>query len=629
MMNDLHRIQSFLLQSNPYYVVRDMNQLFNSPSFRNVVTNLGYTIHVADDPIAIRLAYETFRLSNQKGTFLLVISQDFSSVPFDILKSSLQVTITWGLLFPHLNESALQQFNSEELLQLLDAHAYMPKTMQSYEESMIYLFNKLYDIDLKRYFSHPYEFYAYVASCYESRGGFPAQFKTFLKEAHSLSPLWTSHQELFESQIKLRKLLNQQFMNDVTQYDMLQRENSSFYEVTFPGLSFYLRPEIMDQLTKLPVENKKRYPVEIQSLLVEQSKQTADMIPLVELPVSNYQSFTLNDWKTYGKQIGQTRASYLLNDLSLPVETVENIRTANSQFEDWLVSSFESLRSLPSVPSPKLSHQIPHFLSKSSADKIALIVMDGMSFTMWEVIKPTLLKKGWSFEEHSVFSWVPTLTNVSRQAIFSGKEPRAFADSFSTTNKEAQLWKSFWIEDGYQQNEIFYQRGLGIEEYTTESILSLRSPYARVYGCVIDVIDRFMHSAIQGLVSVFRETQLWLQGGYLLSLLQDLHQSGYEIYLTADHGHIEATGTGRINEGILANTKGQRVRNYDTMLIRERTHVEHSSSIEWNSSGLPPTIYPLLASGHSAFVTKNERVVTHGGIHIEEVIVPFVQLIRE
>lgn len=628
-MNNLHRIQSFLLQSNPYYVVRDMNQLFNSPSFRNVVTNLGYTVHVADDPIAIRLAYETFRLSNQKGPFLLVISQDFSSVPFDILESSLPVTMTWGLLFPHLNESALQQFNSEELLQLLDAHAYMPKTMQSYEESMIYLFNKLYDIDLKRYFSHPYEFYAYVASCYESRGGFPAQFKTFLKEAHSLSPLWTSHQELFESQIKLRKLLNQQFMNDVTQYDMLQRENSSFYEVTFPGLSFYLRPEIMDQLTKLPVENKKRYPVEIQSLLVEQSKQTADMIPFVELPVSNYQSFTLNDWKTYGKQIGQTRASYLLNDLSLPVETVENIRTANSQFEDWLVSSFESLRSLPSVPSPKLSHQIPHFLSKSSADKIALIVMDGMSFTMWEVIKPTLLKKGWSFEEHSVFSWVPTLTNVSRQAIFSGKEPRAFADSFSTTNKEAQLWKSFWIEDGYQQSEIFYQRGLGIVEYTTESILSLRSPHARVYGCVIDVIDRFMHSAIQGLVSVFRETQLWLQGGYLLSLLQDLHQSGYEIYLTADHGHIEATGTGRINEGILADTKGQRVRNYDTMLIRERTHVEHSSSIEWNSSGLPPTIYPLLASGHSAFVTKNERVVTHGGIHIEEVIVPFVQLIRE
>jgi len=606
-----------------------MNQLFNSPPFRNMVTNLGYTVHVADDPIAIRLAYETFRLSNQKGTFLLVISQDFSSVPFDILESSLQVTITWGLLFPHLNESALQQFNGEDLLQLLDAHEHLPKAMQSYEESMIYLFNMLYDIDLKRYFSHPYEFYAYVASCYESRGGFPAQFKTFLKEAHSLSPLWTSHQELFESQIKLRKLLNQQFMNDVTQYDMLQRENSSFYEVTFPGLSFYLRPEIMDQLTKLPVENKKRYPVEIQSLLVEQSKQTADMIPLAELPVSNYQSFTLNDWKTYGKQIGQTRASYLLNDLSLPVETVENIRTANSQFEDWLVSSFESLRSLPSVPSPKLSHQIPHFLSKSSADKIALIVMDGMSFTMWEVIKPTLLKEGWSFEEHSVFSWVPTLTNVSRQAIFSGKEPRAFADSFSTTNKEAQLWKSFWIEDGYQQSEIFYQRGLGIEEYTTESILSLRSPYARVYGCVIDVIDRFMHSAIQGLVSVFRETQLWLQGGYLLSLLQDLHQSGYEIYLTADHGHIEATGTGRINEGILANTKGQRVRNYDTMLIRERTHVEHSSSIEWNSSGLPPTIYPLLASGHSAFVTKNERVVTHGGIHIEEVIVPFVHLIRE
>jgi hypothetical protein len=42
--------------------------------------------------------------------------------------------------------------------------------------------------------------------------------------------------------------------------------------------------------------------------------------------------------------------------------------------------------------------------------------------------------------------------------------------------------------------------------------------------------------------------------------------------------------------------------------------------------GLPPDFLPLFASGRGAFVPKGEPVVAHGGMSLEELIVPFVNV---
>jgi hypothetical protein len=46
----------------------------------------------------------------------------------------------------------------------------------------------------------------------------------------------------------------------------------------------------------------------------------------------------------------------------------------------------------------------------------------------------------------------------------------------------------------------------------------------------------------------------------------------------------------------------------------------------WDPVGLPEKYFPLLAPPRRAFVREGERIVSHGGISVEELIVPFIRI---
>jgi hypothetical protein len=114
----------------------------------------------------------------------------------------------------------------------------------------------------------------------------------------------------------------------------------------------------------------------------------------------------------------------------------------------------------------------------------------------------------------------------------------------------------------------------------------------------------------------------------LAALVGRLLDQGYEVWLTADHGNIECTGQGRPKEGVIAETRGERARVYPTPELRDQVAGAFDFGRAWSPIGLPPGYFPLLASGQDAFVSADERIVAHGGLSIEEVLVPLVKLER-
>ena len=89
-------------------------------------------------------------------------------------------------------------------------------------------------------------------------------------------------------------------------------------------------------------------------------------------------------------------------------------------------------------------------MTAGHARKVALVVMDGLSLDQWVTIResalaglPELLCR-----ESALFAWVPTLTAVSRQALFAGKVPLFFAASLYTTDKELIVP---WVQIGPQR----------------------------------------------------------------------------------------------------------------------------------------------------------------------------------
>lgn len=337
---------------------------------------------------------------------------------------------------------------------------------------------------------------------------------------------------------------------------------------------------------------------------------------------------TATDNATFGlaaKVIGRWRNEYNpLND-----KQISSINDVNSKFQSWLTKNFDPTVSLSPYPKPKMVHQIPDFMNHSDYNqKKALIVMDGMSFTQWYIINEYLINNHFKTEVSPTLTWIPSITSVSRQSIFSGKIPLNFSDTISTTNYEERQWKDFWVDNGFSKSDIYYQRALGSSNYI-ETDLQYVLRNKNIIGCVIDSIDRFMHAAQQGLWSVHSELKYWLDKGFLLSFLNDLVQNDFEVYITSDHGNLESQGIGRINQGILANSKGERVRVYDDKSIRNRTRDDYFEvSQNWDSQFLPLNYYPLIAKETYAFITKNDKIVGHGGTSIEEVYVPFVKVTR-
>ena len=81
-------------------------------------------------------------------------------------------------------------------------------------------------------------------------------------------------------------------------------------------------------------------------------------------------------------------------------------------------------------------------------------------------------------------------------------------------------------------------------------------------------------------------------------------------------------------EGVIAETRGQRARVYPTPELRAQVAASFAFAREWQPVGLPPGYFPLVAGGRDAFVKQGTSIVGHGGIAIEEVIVPLVKFSR-
>lgn len=148
----------------------------------------------------------------------------------------------------------------------------------------------------------------------------------------------------------------------------------------------------------------------------------------------------------------------------------------------------------------------------------------------------------------------------------------------------------------------------------------------RVVGLVVDKVDKIMHGMHLGTAGMHNQVRQWGQEGFMARLLQLLIERGFAVFLTSDHGNIEAVGCGRPAEGAAAEQRGERARIYADAALRRRVSERFSDATAWPPIGLPDDFLPLLAPRRAAFVREGDRVVAHGGISLEELVVPLVRV---
>lgn len=276
-------------------------------------------------------------------------------------------------------------------------------------------------------------------------------------------------------------------------------------------------------------------------------------------------------------------------------------------------------------------HHVPRYLAMrraSGEEKIALVVFDGLAVDQWTQIRECIVHRApqLMFDENACFAWLPTLTSVSRQALFSGLRPREFADSIETTSKEPQHWTRFWQDHGLRANEVLYRKSIKRTDDLPELEAQLSDPTVKIAGLVVDTVDEIIHGAVLGKRGVAAQIASWCDSGFVDRLFATLLENGFHVYLTADHGNTEAVGIGRPNQGVASELRGERVRTYRSETLIAKTAAENPGSFRLDVAGLPANFIPLFAGGRGAFVPKDDHVVVHGGVSVEELIVPFVKV---
>lgn len=631
-------LKSFRGLTNSVTIVKDIDYLLDDELLMQKLSQLGFEIIRYENSIHFRYLYE--RNYRTQGVKLIIYLNENFILPYEFEKVAEKIELSINYLFPKFDGRIIRQINNSDFEELFEIHKTYSGSSSSLE-TLQYITKHLYHIPLESLDNHS-ELYRVLLSFYQKHKAFPKVISQFLSEY--LGKVKNFHdlplKSMFSTVEEFYCHLESEWIGFLNEYNKDSNEQISESTSLYTNHPFNSY-DVSLYLKDLFISGKLKKATYLQNLQVPEwmkfgideglgEKNVEAKIQLYKEQIEEKIHLTKNhkDWIEMVKIVAKYKYTILENDSFSENERVSIVfKRVNEFFQKWMLESYHSLMSLPPIPTPKMVHHLPHFLAKiAQKEKVALLVLDGMSFVQWQQVRSHLKQNNFSYEESGVFAWVPTLTAISRQAIFSGNMPIKFQNSIRTTANEEKQWKDFWINQGIAKQYIGYQKSLGMEPYNREEILPFKRPSLKIYGAVIDTVDELMHGERQGDEGLFRSLDLWLKRGYLVELLNDLIVSGYTVYLTSDHGNTVAKGIGRISEGVLVDQKGERVRVYNEPTIYENSKVRNDA-IAWSKSGLPDDYLALLSKYGEAFVPKGEEIITHGSISIEEVIVPFVKMI--
>jgi hypothetical protein len=653
----------------PVTVLIDPDGLYQDPAILAAIDGAGFSILRFDDPLRFRLAYEREfreRWDREERTRALVIH---SSLPADVLPYDLteQValadhihTVRLGDYFDRLDPNLLLTLDRNLLGELWQAYQQKQPLQGGVNATADYLLAELYHLHPDAWQTTAEHLSALLAHHYRGRklpGELVSRLVARLEARFRNWPL----QELWGDRAIFYRFLSERWplflAREIaaSQDGLIEATRALDPIVAGPvDLPFgdkevrvYLDTLFLDgQIPPVKGVDRRALPADWMRLGVApltdadraerfqlKTEQLAAEIPATDAPHQQ--------WLAFGRRLGEWLAARWR--LALPAEAESNARAfhlkAEKAFAEWLQSRFSGLLCLPPVPAPLVVHQVaPHMAKGWNAQgkpKRALIVVDGMNWAQWSLLRQDLLlgcEK--EIQEGSILAFVPSITQVSRQAIFAGDLPWNFADSIHTTAKEEGRWRSFWEGHGAMKPQVgylLYGEGEPSESFLDRLDALTSKPVTRVVGLVLGQVDKLTHGTA-GVMSgreLQKSVAAWAETGLLHRVIEHLLTAGYEIWLTADHGNVECTGVGNPDTGSLTEERSERALVFSYKNLRDATAAKFPTAVQWGEAGLPDTYFPLVAANFAAFTGAGKQTLSHGGISIEEMVVPFVRLERK
>ncbi|MDI6762975.1 MAG: BREX-3 system phosphatase PglZ [Thermodesulfobacteriota bacterium] len=655
-------LREFTPQVARLTLVADPNGLLLEEGVLQAIRERGFELIPFDDHVSFRYAYESrfrSRWDHGEDTCLLVVLRsglnDLNSLPYDLLETGRKLSFNLGDLFPNLSYPVVASLNRGDLDSLYQAQNRQNPGQLGDNSTKDFILLQVFEI-APELIKQPSDLLRVLLRRHYRGQSVPPmldeRFISVLRQ-RDLFNEWPLEKIIPDKHMFLAFLQERWpiFLDRITGMNISKvEEQKQSYGLAFEGPADlpFDHDDVRVYIDSLFLEGL-LHPVQYEKSALFTGKwvavgihidEQADHIRRLDGLIKSVEG-TLpgadaryQDWMLFAYRWGELKALLVNMDREPSMQILEKITELrehlDSTFLKWVENRFAGLHNQPAVP-PVMLHHIPSFLarelSQSEKAKVALLLIDGLALDQWVVMREVLGSQcpDLRFHEEAVFAWVPTITSVSRQSAFAGKAPLFFPSSIYATNKESMLWTQFWSDQGLNQNEVAYAKGIGDGNFEeVKEILSY--PKVRAIGLIVDKVDKIMHGMELGTAGMHNQIRQWTIEGYMAKLLNLLLEHNFQIFLTSDHGNIEATGYGRPSEGVIADLRGERARIYPDSLLRSKIKERFLNAIEWPALGLPDDFLPLLAPDRLAFIAEGTRIVAHGGISIEELIVPLIRM---
>jgi len=632
----------------------DHGGLLSDERLINDLQKIGFRVFEVLNPMQLRYEYELVRARWDAGAaredLLLVCNPevyDVRDIPYDILQTAHQIELSLELLFPKLYQPSIRLLDKQYYDLLLDsAEDESIESVKNERATNLFILRTLYRIHGNE-LQTDLDVFKMLLRLHYNRISLPEFLIQFLeKYIHTKNyALHWAFSDLLRSPELFWRYVQEVWNATMIGQITYPKAGPSKLPFDHSDVVVYLDNAFREgYLHPLAIERDGIHSELPENLIAVGTLQGSEE-DLARKQLKNLQEHILtylpqetaffSEWLQFQRRYAQlVRLSTLHGSGENQRNQVLALRQeCNKVFFSWLAKHFDSLL-FERGKTPVLVSQIHSYLvnKKEDQNRLALVVLDGMSYAQWLTIKAEIANElpDYAFEESGCFAWIPTLTSVSRQSIFSGLAPRYFGQSIETTQAEQKLWVAAWQKEipYLSQKEINYFKGLG--DGSAEQDLAQISYSTKCLGLVINSVDTIMHGMTLGELGMHDILRTWLSGKYLVLLLSGLAERGFDVYMTSDHGNLESIGIGTIKEGVLAETKGQRVRTYSSKALRDSTVEQFQDKcIAWDSTTLPEGYEVVLAEGNAAFTNQGIRVIAHGGASLDEVIVPFIHVLRK
>ncbi len=314
-----------------------------------------------------------------------------------------------------------------------------------------------------------------------------------------------------------------------------------------------------------------------------------------------------------------------------------------------------NLSPLTSHPSPLLSPDV--FKNKvfpvlSEGKKVFLIVLDNFRYDQWKMLEREIGDL-FDIDEDVYCSILPTATQYARNAIFSGLMPIQIAQMFP------DLWVDEDEEEGknlneepliqtqlerYRKRNTFSYHKINTSAEADKLVSQLNTLEKNDLNVVVfNFIDMLSHARTESKMvrelanneSAYRSITLsWFRHSAMADLFRLLAQSDYRVLITTDHGSIRATNPVKIIGDRNTNTnlryklgKNLAYDSKDLFVIKEpqKAHLPapNLSTSYVFATGDDFFAYP---NNYNYYVSYYRNTFQHGGISMEEMIIPIVTL---